>query len=246
MALGETILFTYDVAWVPSDTHWASRWDIYLTMNKAVKNRVSSIALETDSAVTVVVVLNRRESRSVSWCTATPVTCTWMTLLFVVVVGYISLKEMRLIQIDGRVWRRKRSVYFLSRFFLCDIFPPVVTLIREYLKENSNVIVFTARFGQAPILLSLSASATLSVFFFFRMFSSCISDGMADDAQVHWFSIVNSLLIVLFLTAMIAMILIRNLHRDIMRYNRVPTDEEKAEEREETGWKVNDHGRIMA
>lgn len=56
--------------------------------------------------------------------------------------------------------------------------------------------------------------------------------------QVHWFSIVNSLLIVLFLTAMIAMILIRNLHRDIMRYNRVPTDEEKAEEREETGWKV--------
>lgn len=57
-------------------------------------------------------------------------------------------------------------------------------------------------------------------------------------SQVHWFSIVNSLLIVLFLTAMIAMILIRNLHRDIMRYNRVPTDEEKAEEREETGWKV--------
>lgn len=56
--------------------------------------------------------------------------------------------------------------------------------------------------------------------------------------QVHWFSIVNSLLIVLFLTAMIAMILIRNLHRDIMRYNRLPTDEEKAEEREETGWKV--------
>ena len=47
---------------------------------------------------------------------------------------------------------------------------------------------------------------------------------------------------------MIAMILIRNLHRDIMRYNRVPTDEEKAEEREETGWKVSctacggDHG----
>ncbi|CAM9231353.1 unnamed protein product, partial [Sphacelaria rigidula] len=94
VALGETILFTYDVSWVPSDTHWASRWDIYLTMNKAVKNRV------------------------------------------------------------------------------------------------------------------------------------------------HWFSIVNSLLIVLFLTAMIAMILIRNLHRDIMRYNRVPTDEEKAEEREETGWKL--------
>jgi len=65
---------------------------------------------------------------------------------------------------------------------------------------------------------------------------SCSFHG--SPSQVHWFSIVNSLLIVLFLTAMIAMILIRNLHRDIMRYNRVPTDEEKAEEREETGWKV--------
>ena len=54
-------------------------------------------------------------------------------------------------------------------------------------------------------------------------------------AKVHWFSIMNSLLIVLFLTAMIGMILLRNLHRDISRYNRVPTEEERAEEREETG-----------
>eukprot|EP00611_Tribonema_gayanum_P021765 TRINITY_DN424_c0_g1_i1.p1 TRINITY_DN424_c0_g1~~TRINITY_DN424_c0_g1_i1.p1 ORF type:complete len:659 (+),score=196.73 TRINITY_DN424_c0_g1_i1:147-2123(+) len=57
-------------------------------------------------------------------------------------------------------------------------------------------------------------------------------------ATVHWFSILNSLLIVLFLTAMIGMILLRNLYRDITRYNRVPTEEEKAEEREETGWKL--------
>ena len=40
MAAGETIIFTYDVSWKESDTHWASRWDIYLTMNHAVKNRV--------------------------------------------------------------------------------------------------------------------------------------------------------------------------------------------------------------
>jgi transmembrane 9 superfamily protein 2/4 len=58
------------------------------------------------------------------------------------------------------------------------------------------------------------------------------------DTKVHWFSIVDSLLIVVFLTAMIGMILLRNLHRDIMRYNRVPTEEERAEEREESGWKL--------
>merc|ERR1711871_348688 len=57
-----------------------------------------------------------------------------------------------------------------------------------------------------------------------------------DD--VHWFSIINSLLIVLFLTMMVAMIMMRTLYRDLQRYNRVPTDEEKAEEREESGWKL--------
>ena len=42
--------------------------------------------------------------------------------------------------------------------------------------------------------------------------------GRYRSAQVHWFSIVNSLLIVLFLTVMVAMIMVRNLHRDIVRY----------------------------
>lgn len=40
VALGERIIFTYDVSWKESTTRWASRWDIYLTMNHAVKNRV--------------------------------------------------------------------------------------------------------------------------------------------------------------------------------------------------------------
>lgn len=39
--------------------------------------------------------------------------------------------------------------------------------------------------------------------------------------KVHWFSIVNSILIVLFLAVIVAMILIRSLHRDISHYNRV-------------------------
>eukprot|EP00616_Rhizochromulina_sp_CCMP1243_P016029 CAMPEP_0118963066 /NCGR_PEP_ID=MMETSP1173-20130426/1142_1 /TAXON_ID=1034831 /ORGANISM="Rhizochromulina marina cf, Strain CCMP1243" /LENGTH=637 /DNA_ID=CAMNT_0006911381 /DNA_START=18 /DNA_END=1931 /DNA_ORIENTATION=+ len=68
-----------------------------------------------------------------------------------------------------------------------------------------------------------------------------------DDAvpdKVHWFSIINSLLIVIFLSAMIVMIMIRNLHRDITRYNRVLTEEEKHEEREESGWKLV-HGDVF-
>lgn len=65
-----------------------------------------------------------------------------------------------------------------------------------------------------------------------------LSMNNAVSDKVHWFSIVNSVLIVLFLAFMVAMILVRTLHRDINKYNRVMTDEEKAEEREETGWKL--------
>ncbi len=60
----------------------------------------------------------------------------------------------------------------------------------------------------------------------------------AVSDKVHWFSIVNSVLIVLFLAFMVAMILVRTLNRDISQYNRLPTEEEKAEEKEETGWKL--------
>lgn len=44
---------------------------------------------------------------------------------------------------------------------------------------------------------------------------------MTDD-QIHWFSIVNSVMIVLFLSGMVAMIMLRTLHRDIVKYNGVP------------------------
>ncbi|CAG8625925.1 5365_t:CDS:2 [Ambispora gerdemannii] len=41
------------------------------------------------------------------------------------------------------------------------------------------------------------------------------------DPKIHWFSLVNSIVIVLFLTGMVAMILLRALHKDISRYNQI-------------------------
>mmetsp|Transcript_4729 Transcript_4729/g.19269 ORF Transcript_4729/g.19269 Transcript_4729/m.19269 type:complete len:656 (-) Transcript_4729:730-2697(-) len=64
----------------------------------------------------------------------------------------------------------------------------------------------------------------------------------AVPKKVHWFSIVNSLMIVVCLTGMVAMILARNLRRDISQYNRVAASEEDAaaldDPHEETGWKL--------
>lgn len=54
----------------------------------------------------------------------------------------------------------------------------------------------------------------------------------AIPAKVHWLSIANGLVIVFVLSAMIVAILVRNLHRDINRYNKVAMDEESR------GWKL--------
>lgn len=63
----------------------------------------------------------------------------------------------------------------------------------------------------------------------------------ATDEQIHWFSIINSLMIVLFLAGMIAMIMTRTLHRDLRRYNDL---ESKEEAQEESGWKLV-HGDVF-
>lgn len=61
--------------------------------------------------------------------------------------------------------------------------------------------------------------------------------GSPDD-DIHFFAIVNSLMIVLFLTGAIATIMIRALRRDITAYN------EMLDDTEETGWKLV-HGDVF-
>ena len=58
--------------------------------------------------------------------------------------------------------------------------------------------------------------------------------GCCDFCQIHWFSIINSLAIVLLLTGIVAMIMMRTLRRDFSRYN----EEDKEDLQEESGWKL--------
>ncbi|EER88736.1 hypothetical protein BDA96_10G273800 [Sorghum bicolor] len=57
----------------------------------------------------------------------------------------------------------------------------------------------------------------------------------------HWFIIVNSLTTVLFLSVMVAMIMLRTLYRDISKYNQLESQEEA---QEESGWKLL-HGDVF-
>eukprot|EP01128_Nolandella_sp_AFSM9_P004408 TRINITY_DN1970_c0_g1_i2.p1 TRINITY_DN1970_c0_g1~~TRINITY_DN1970_c0_g1_i2.p1 ORF type:complete len:697 (+),score=197.25 TRINITY_DN1970_c0_g1_i2:117-2093(+) len=53
------------------------------------------------------------------------------------------------------------------------------------------------------------------------------------NQQVHWFAIINAVMIVLFLSGMVAMIMTRILHRDFKRYS-----EQDPDDIDEGGWKL--------
>ncbi|XP_070555187.1 transmembrane 9 superfamily member 4-like [Ptychodera flava] len=62
-----------------------------------------------------------------------------------------------------------------------------------------------------------------------------------SDVQIHWFSIINSVVVVFFLAGILTMIIVRTLRRDIARYNK---EEDAEDTMEETGWKLV-HGDVF-
>ncbi|WCJ42679.1 Transmembrane 9 superfamily member 9 [Euphorbia peplus] len=64
---------------------------------------------------------------------------------------------------------------------------------------------------------------------------------LMNDNQIHWFSVINSLITVLFLSGMVAMIMMKTVHKDITNYNQLDTQDEALEE---TGWKLV-HGDVF-
>ncbi|PWN53773.1 hypothetical protein IE53DRAFT_383711 [Violaceomyces palustris] len=61
------------------------------------------------------------------------------------------------------------------------------------------------------------------------------------DPRIHWFSLVNSIVIVSFLCIMVGIILMRSVTRDISRYNAIDLNEDV---QEDFGWKLV-HGEVF-
>ncbi|KAG0346877.1 hypothetical protein BG004_000626 [Podila humilis] len=62
-----------------------------------------------------------------------------------------------------------------------------------------------------------------------------------SDVKIHWYSIINSTVIMLFLTGMVALIMMRTLKKDIALYNE---EEMKDDQDDTTGWKLV-HGDVF-
>lgn len=67
-----------------------------------------------------------------------------------------------------------------------------------------------------------------------------LNEGELVPAQVHWYSISNSIFVVLFLSLLVVSILIKNLKRDIAVYNGISVQdiETDDDEGDESGWKL--------
>uniref|UniRef100_A0A060T7V6 Transmembrane 9 superfamily member n=1 Tax=Blastobotrys adeninivorans TaxID=409370 RepID=A0A060T7V6_BLAAD len=61
------------------------------------------------------------------------------------------------------------------------------------------------------------------------------------NPKIHWFSLINSTILVIFLTAMVSTVLLRALHKDIGRYNEIDLGEDF---QEDSGWKLV-HGDVF-
>ncbi|CCX29910.1 hypothetical protein FPQ18DRAFT_313752 [Pyronema domesticum] len=62
-----------------------------------------------------------------------------------------------------------------------------------------------------------------------------------ENPNIHWFSLVNSAIIVIFLTSMVGMVLLRALRKDISRYNQLDINEDV---QDDSGWKLV-HGDVF-
>lgn len=143
------------------------------------------------------------------------------------VVGfYIEPISVRHAFTDNLVWDGKGTA------------PPLSTCNAMKLTEFADVKDHQKVPSSGKIIFTYGVEWQKSEILWASRWDVYLSMNKAIPDKVHWFSIVNSLLIVLFLAFMVGMILMRTVHHDINGYNRVKTSEEKAEEREESGWKL--------
>ena len=98
----------------------------------------------------------------------------------------------------------------------------------------------------APLRVTFSYSVSWhesAVAYEGRMEAYSQSNFLPATLEIHWLSIINSLVLVMLLTAFLAIILMRVIRNDFTRYMRADEDEE-AGDGEETGWKLI-HGDVF-
>jgi transmembrane 9 superfamily protein 2/4 len=103
-------------------------------------------------------------------------------------------------------------------------------------------------FGEPPLLLNQNEDNNVTFSYSVTWIPSEIPWGTrwdsylyVTDSKIHWFSMINSAVIVTILLLLVVLILVRSLREDIVRYNNSETLEDLTEE---SGWKLI-HGDVF-
>lgn len=87
-----------------------------------------------------------------------------------------------------------------------------------------------------PIIYTYSASWTPSTIPYSQRFRRYVEYN-DYEAHIHWFSIFNSFMIVVFLAGLVALIMLRTLKLDYLRYSHSMPDINDAAGSDDSGWK---------
>lgn len=129
----------------------------------------------------------------------------------------------------------------------------VVGVVVQPSSRHSKMVEGTGEFGadcsdETPTVLS--AETETEVLFTYSVYwrrSATVWATRWDkylhvfDPQIHWYSLVNSTIVVIFLTGMVGMVLLRALRKDIARYNQLDLNEDV---QDDSGWKLV-HGDVF-
>ncbi|CAI9270274.1 unnamed protein product [Lactuca saligna] len=146
----------------------------------------------------------------------------------------------------------QKAMIFAETQVRCIITADEVFLMTGNLKSSSKIIhVNLTQENPKPLDVGKTLDMTYSVKWietnitFARRFDVYL-DYHFFEHQIHWFSIFNSFMTVIFLTGLVSMILIRTLRNDYAKYAREDDDLESLERyvSDESGWKLV-HGDVF-
>lgn len=87
-----------------------------------------------------------------------------------------------------------------------------------------------------PIIFSISSSWVQSSIPYEKRFDRYLEYNFFES-QIHWFSVFNSFMIVVFLAGLVALIMIRTLSLDYRRYTQETIEGNDTISRDDSGWK---------
>lgn len=96
---------------------------------------------------------------------------------------------------------------------------------------------FFAPLTSRPLIFSVSSSWSPSTVSYARRFDRYLESSFFES-QIHWFSVLNSFMIVVFLAGLVALIMMRTLSLDYLRYSQeYNEDANELSMRDDSGWK---------